>query len=471
LDVMREMKMRWIGSIAWSVSLCMAALPACAQNSAAATGPVQLRVDNLKTPLGIDDSVPSFSWQLHDLAHGARQTAYDVTVASTEALLQSGKADVWSSGKISSGESLNIRYGGPALKPETRYYWRVKLWGAAARPYAASEIGWWETGLMNQDAWRAGWIGYETQEEAAVKHASAVWIASPDAKALAGEKGPEERITYRTTVMLVKPVRFAEFFATAQDTVSAWIDGQQALKAAPLPPWSQMPWKKFVRADVTGKVKQGANSIAVEAVHYTVNPNGMVEAEAPPMIATLVVEYRDGTWGSFASNTDWKTAIHAPEGWQQTTFDDAGWKHAVTWNQATGSNADQELGHPWIADSVKALRHDFSVESPIKSARLYATALGMYEIFLNGRRVGDQVMSPGWTDYRQRVVYQTYDVTPLVREGKNATGWLPLSKAEAANYTIDGVSLAASKLAKAVTRAGQSGFELPAGSYAFSVAM
>ena len=47
----------------------------------------------------------------------------------------------------------------------------------------------------------------------------------------------------------------------------------------------------------------------------------------------------------------------------------------------------------------------------MKSARLYATALGGYLFFLNNERIGDQVLAPGWTDYRERVVYQTYDVT------------------------------------------------------------
>lgn len=402
----------------------MSAIAARAQSAAAAIGPVHLRVDNLKTPLGIDDPAPVFSWQLRDPARGAKQTAYEVTVASTEALLSSGKADIWSSGKVSSGESLNVRYGGSALKAHTRYYWCVKIWGASGRPYPASEIAWWESGLMSQDAWRAKWIGYETPEEATVRHSGALWITSPDTKALAAEKGPEEDFAYRTTIALSKPVRTAELFSTGQDAVSAWVNGGQVLKAAPLPPWSQMPWKRFVRADVKGELEQGANSIAVETVHYTVNPNGMVQAEAPPMIATLVVGYADGTWASFSSGGDWKTAIHAPRGWQQKAFDDSGWKNAVTWNEATGSNADLELGHPWIPDSVKALRRNFTVDSPVKSARLYATALGMYEIFLNGKRIGDQVMAPGWTDYRERVVYQTYDVTAQVEQGKNAIGAL-----------------------------------------------
>jgi alpha-L-rhamnosidase len=78
---------------------------------------------------------------------------------------------------------------------------------------------------------------------------------------------------------------------------------------------------------------------------------------------------------------------------------------------------------------VKALRHSFDVTKGVKSARLYTTALGAYEVFLNGRRTGDEVLAPGWTDYRQLLNYQTYDVSAELTQGKNtlaallAPGW------------------------------------------------
>jgi alpha-L-rhamnosidase len=401
--------------------LCAIALPLIAQAPAAransAAGPADLRVDNLTTPLGIDDATPSFSWQLRDPAHGAKQTAYQLQVASSAATLSQGKADIWDSGRIASSESINIRYAGPTLAASTRYFWRVKVWNAANQPYASTPSSWWETGLLTQDAWRAQWIGYETPEEDAVRHASATWIASPDAKTLAGEKSHEQHFAYRATINLTQPAIFAALYATGQDTVSAWVNGIPVLKAGPLPAWQQMPWKKFIRAEISGKLAAGPNSIAVEAVHYVVNPNGMVDNDAPPMIATLVVEYADGAWTSFSTNTDWKTTIHAPSGWPATQFNDSGWMNAVA--RTTDPN-DPAFGHPWIPDSVKSLRHAFSLESPVKSARLYATALGAYELFLNGKRVGDQIMAPGWTDYRQRVVYQTYDVTAQLAQGQNA---------------------------------------------------
>jgi alpha-L-rhamnosidase len=408
----------------WASILVSAIAPASAQmpaQPAQPAGPAAPQVDNLENPLGIDDASPSFSWQLRDPGRGAKQSAYEVLVASRSELLDQNKPDIWDSHKVDSSESLHVRYNGPALAAGTRYFWRVKLWNAAGHPYAAGATAWWETGLMKQDAWRAAWIGYETPEESAVRHAPAAWIANPDSKALASEKG-DRRFAYRRVFTLAQPVRFAAFYATGQDTVSAWINGAQVLTADPLPPWKQMPWRKFVRAEVTGKLSSGANTLAVETVHYVVNPNGMVVDDEPPMIATLVVQYVDGSWASFASGPDWKTSIHAADGWQSKSFDDSGWKNAVV--RADSPESTDPLGHPWLPDSVKALRRSFTNDAPVKSARLYATALGSYELFLNGNRVGNQVLAPGWTDYRERVVYQTYDVTAQLAQGKNAIGAL-----------------------------------------------
>jgi alpha-L-rhamnosidase len=68
------------------------------------------------------------------------------------------------------------------------------------------------------------------------------------------------------------------------------------------------------------------------------------------------------------------------------------------------------------------LRRAFTVDQPVTSARLYVTALGLYEARLNGRRVGDGFLTPGWTDYTQRIAYQTYDVTSLLNQGDNILG-------------------------------------------------
>ncbi len=392
---------------------------------------MDLRVDDLKAPLGIDDPTPRFSWQLSDAVRGARQAAYEVEVFSSTALAAANKPD-WSSGRVASDQSLNVRYAGPAIEPSHRYTWRVKVWVAhgatPAGPAPVAAESSWETGLLHQDAWRADWIGYETVEEDAVRHAAATWITNPDAGTDGAESADagsatERHDAFRQAVTLDKPVAHAALFATGEDTVSAWINGHQVLTAQAFPPWKQMPWKKFIRADATAAVVAGVNTIAIETVHYIANPNGMADKSSPPMIATLFVEFTDGTTKTFSTGPDWKSALHAPERWQQPGFDDAAWKPAVA--------VTADLGHPWIPDSVKVLRNTFQVNSPVVSARLYSTALGAYELFLNGKRVGDDVLAPGWTDYREHVKYQTYDVTKQIDEEVNvqvlgaylAPGW------------------------------------------------
>ncbi len=78
---------------------------------------------------------------------------------------------------------------------------------------------------------------------------------------------------------------------------------------------------------------------------------------------------------------------------------------------------------------IPYLRKSFAIDKPVKSARIYATALGVYELRLNGKQVGDEHLAPGWTDYPTRVLYQTFDVTKQIASGKNvlaamvAPGW------------------------------------------------
>ncbi|MEK8103964.1 alpha-L-rhamnosidase N-terminal domain-containing protein [Micromonospora sp. M12] len=75
-------------------------------------------------------------------------------------------------------------------------------------------------------------------------------------------------------------------------------------------------------------------------------------------------------------------------------------------------------------DANPLLRRGFRVDGTVARARIYATALGVYQLSLNGQRVGDHELAPGWTDYHKRVQYQTYDVTRQLQPGDNALGAL-----------------------------------------------
>ncbi len=79
-------------------------------------------------------------------------------------------------------------------------------------------------------------------------------------------------------------------------------------------------------------------------------------------------------------------------------------------------------GGPRTVPPAPYFRKPFTLPSKPRSASLHVTALGLYEIEINGRRVGDHRLAPGWTDYRRRVAFQTYDVTRSLRKGENVVG-------------------------------------------------
>jgi len=117
--------------------------------------------------------------------------------------------------------------------------------------------------------------------------------------------------------------------------------------------------------------------------------------------------------------------------WQVRTYDGAGvaspWSAAASFEMGLlepGDWSAEWIGCPAEGASPAAthLRRSFEVAGRVRRARAYATALGVYELRLNGARVGDHVLSPGWTDYRKRVMYQSYDVTAQLRQGRNVVG-------------------------------------------------
>ncbi|MGH7492876.1 MAG: family 78 glycoside hydrolase catalytic domain [bacterium] len=106
------------------------------------------------------------------------------------------------------------------------------------------------------------------------------------------------------------------------------------------------------------------------------------------------------------------------------------WSKPAYWEMALLRPSDWQAVwiQPNIADDTARsqpcplLRKEFTLHGAVKSARVYVTSLGLYEMELNGHRVGDQVFTPGWTSYSKRLQYQTYDVTNQLRPGKNAIG-------------------------------------------------
>jgi alpha-L-rhamnosidase len=122
------------------------------------------------------------------------------------------------------------------------------------------------------------------------------------------------------------------------------------------------------------------------------------------------VSVRARVWGQEGEASDWSEPVPI----------EVGLLYPQDWTaRFVGPDWEEDLSKPQPAP---ILRHEFEVRAGVKEARLYVTALGVYEAYLNGEVIGDHVMEPGWTSYRHRLRYQTFDVTDFLREGPNALG-------------------------------------------------
>jgi alpha-L-rhamnosidase len=130
----------------------------------------------------------------------------------------------------------------------------------------------------------------------------------------------------------------------------------------------------------------------------------------PPLASRQRLGVRVRTWGTAGQVSSWSELFPV----EAALLDTSDWKaNFIT------PDWEEDVTQP---QPGPLLRKDFDLHAQVKKARLYITALGVYQVYLNGVVVGDHVMAPGWTSYHHRLRYQMFDVTDLLRAGPNALG-------------------------------------------------
>jgi alpha-L-rhamnosidase len=138
-----------------------------------------------------------------------------------------------------------------------------------------------------------------------------------------------------------------------------------------------------------------------------------------PLASGMVCHWKVMVWDRDGKSGKWsKPAI-----WSMGLLDSADWK--ASWigfdaPRIEAENIEKKPGSLLVPPSF--LRKEFQVKKNVKRAMLYASAMGLYEMHINGERIGEDFFTPGWTDYKKRVYYNTYDVTGIVKNGENAIG-------------------------------------------------
>lgn len=145
------------------------------------------------------------------------------------------------------------------------------------------------------------------------------------------------------------------------------------------------------------------------------------------LCSRMGVWWKVRVWDGAGRPSDWSLPAH----WTMGLLVPSDWRAKWIADPHSLTNAPSGGAKPALNESLPATlaRKVFTVSGPIRRATVYASALGLYQLRVNGRVVGDDLLSPEWTSYRKRVSYQAYDVTGLVESGENvlsamvAEGW------------------------------------------------
>lgn len=363
----------------------------------------ELKVCNMKVPLGIDIT-PTFSWILSGTGRDEKQSAYRITVSSTKELAGAGTGDVWDSGKVSSPDTVDIAYEGKALASRTTYYWTAESFASGRT--VKSGLHKFSTGILNQSQWQGDWIGKERQK-LSLSLSGAKWIWRRDGKPFEGADAGVQYFRRSFTPAAGKTVGQILIGYTADDKAVVYFNGAEC--------GSTTSWYTGGLIDATQYAAAGKNTVAVAATNATTGYAGL--------IAKIQISYTDGTTETIVTDNSWKLSKTERAGWYGSSYDDSGWSAAdqqVSFGESPwGSGVSLE---PTGGRAAVMLRKEFQVKKEIKEAYAYICGLGFFELTVNGRLPDDSVLNPFTTQYNKRVLYRTFDVTELLKQGGNAVG-------------------------------------------------
>ncbi len=368
-----------------------------------------IETDDLKTeycekPLGIGKSKPVFSWRIVSEKRSQIQTAYRIFISSHKSGIELHTADIWDSGKIYSDETVNIKYQGVQLQSGGRYYWWVMAWDKEDRPSKWSKEAWFEMGLLEETDWKGCWIGGNSSKNPLD---NAKWIGCK--KVLEEDSKPEDYYFKKTFIIPSdKVVQQVVFDGTVDESGAFYINYNLACYTNT--EWGRDWTSPFCYVDLTEKVRSGVNCISCK-----VSSSGK---RVPAFIGRLMVYYTDDTSDVVETDDTWEWSEIPVEGMEDTTLEDATWKAG----KILAVYGEEPWGKPKRRGPAPLLRKEFKIDEAIEKARLYICGLGYYELQLNGKRVGDSLLTTSYSQYDKTVYYSTYDVTELLNKGDNCVG-------------------------------------------------
>ncbi len=417
-----------------------------------------LQVEYQEKPLGMDEAKPRFSWQMRSQSksHGDKQTAYRIQVKDEKQNL------VWESKKVKSDISIGINYTGKPLQARQKYTWTVQVWDQKNRISTAHST--FETGLFATGWHDAQWIGsndlplysnylsvYKFQYKVQLDEAS----QSKKASFVFGANDPrlQNKNLNIQGVASAKNESYIRFELDIADTAQAFFNvyrvgydpkdlANKPLFRFPISKHLLSKTNQYQAHTILATCNFGVYDVYLDEENkaHKINPS---PKNASPFAPSGFNLNPVGVGNNFISYP-----MLAEIGFQVPAGETAYFSDVLIKNFRQPSNtlfAAAENPGLWPNWNGKQFRVSgaFSVANPsqnaapmlrtqfstqdkaIKKARIYATARGIYELYLNGKRVGEDYFNPGLTQYNKTHQYQSFDVTSLLKSGENAWGaWL-----------------------------------------------
>ncbi len=287
--------------------------------------PINLRVEHLTKPIGIDQTDPRMMWMLQDDRQGAKQQAYRILVGTDSLSLVQLKGSSWDSGKKMNAEQL-VTYAGKPLAPQTKYFWRVQVWDKDGKP-VSSAISSFETGMLGMENWQGTWIS--------------------DHQDINQRNAPYFRKEFKVS----KKIRSARVYVAAAGLFELSLNGQRVGDHRLDPMYTRYDRRNlYVVHDVTSYLQAGGNAIGMLLGNGWYNHQALAVWDfdkapwrnRPAFCMDLKITYEDGTEETIVSERDWKTssgplysnniytgehydARLEMEGWDKPGFDDSKW--------------------------------------------------------------------------------------------------------------------------------------------------
>ncbi len=239
--------------------------------------PVGLLINGVNKPLAVERDRACFTWMSKETGRGARQTAYQIVVASMREGLSGGTGELWDSGKQSSDKSASVEYAGEALPPATRCWWKVRVWDEAGKASGYSAPAYFDTGL-GPGEWRARYI----------------WDGTTNANNFA---------YFRKRFAVEGKPALAKVYVSAHNDYLLYVNGRELGRG----PGRCDPYHygQYNAYDITEDLRRGSNVLAAVG-HWQGTWNDSGVNGQPAFILEARWRCADGASGAVGTDASWK---------------------------------------------------------------------------------------------------------------------------------------------------------------------